>query len=66
MKEWFIWFMIKFIGCTIIFGSIFFIVILLSWVDGDKTTWQEYFIVFTVLNVVIIVYLEICELVERK
>lgn len=66
MKEWFIWFMVKFIGCTVIYGSIFFVVVLFSWGYGDKTTWQEYFIVFSALTVATTLYWEICELFERK
>lgn len=66
MKEWFIWFIAKFIWCTVIYGGMFTLVGLFSCGGEDKTTWQEYFIVFSALTVATTLYWEICELFERK
>ena len=67
MKEWFFWFMVKLIGCAMMWGCFAFCVFLMSIADnGDKTTWHEYFIVYLGLTLGTTLYGEICELLERK
>jgi hypothetical protein len=69
MKEWFFWFIAKLIGCAMMWGCFGFCVVLMRIADGDggdKTTWQEYFIVYLGLTIGTTLYGEICDLFERK